>query len=174
MAQVYLGLGSNQGNREQLLNQAIDLLRMRIGAVERQSAFYETEPWGFVSPNAFLNAVVEVHTSLSPAKVLERTRTIEYELGRRQKSRPGTGYADRTMDVDLLLFDDLVLEADYDLSDSPGEPVHLSLPHPRMHERLFVMEPLAEIAPALPHPVIGRTMQALCRELKESICPPLQ
>lgn len=169
MALVYLGLGSNQGNREQLLHRAIDLLRMQIGAVERQSAFYETEPWGFVSPNVFLNAVVAVRTSLSPNEVLARTRAIEYELGRRQKSRPGVGYADRTMDVDLLLYDDLVLEADYDLPDSPGEPVHLSLPHPRMHERLFVLEPLAEIAPALPHPVIGRTMQVLCRELKKGV-----
>lgn len=168
MALVYLGLGSNQGDREHLMSRAVALLQTQIGAIERQSAFYETAPWGFVSEHSFLNAVIAVRTSLSPRDVLERTRAIERELGREQKSKPGKGYADRTMDVDVLLYDDLVLEADYDLADSPGEAVHLSLPHPRMHERLFVMEPLAEIAPTLLHPVSGCTMRDLCDRLTAS------
>lgn len=161
---VYMGLGSNEGDRERLMRRAMELLQERIGTVVCQSALYETEPWGFVSPHPFLNAAVEVRTALSPAEVLAATQQIECELGRRRKSTAG-GYADRPMDIDLLLFDDCVLEADYTLPGEAG-PVHLSLPHPLMHERAFVLQPLADIAPEAVHPVLHRSVRSLLQDLQ--------
>ncbi len=162
---VYLGLGSNEGDRVTLMRRAVDRLQERVGTVVCQSAFYETEPWGFDSPNSFLNAAVALRTSLSPAEVLIATQQIERELGRLHKSTSG-GYADRTMDIDLLLFDDRVLEADILLPDGKMS-VHLSLPHPLMHRRLFVMQPLAEIAPHVVHPVLGCSMNDLLLRLQD-------
>lgn len=161
---VYLGLGSNEGDRERLMQQAVEALQARVGAVTRRSALYETAPWGFVSPNPFLNAAVEVRTALASAEVLAVTRQIERELGRRRKSTAG-GYADRPMDIDLLLYDDLVMEADCPLPDE-DEPAHLSLPHPLMHERAFVLQPLAEIAPEAVHPVLRRSVRSLLQDLQ--------
>ncbi len=161
---VYLGLGSNEGDRESLMLRAVDLLQERVGTVVCRSAFYETEPWGFVSPHSFLNAVVKVRTHFPPGKVLTVTQQIERELGRTHKSISG-GYADRPMDIDLLLYDDWVLEADF-LPPGKNTPVHLSLPHPLMHERLFVMQPLAEIAPDVEHPVFHCSLKALLQALQ--------
>lgn len=133
--QVYLGLGSNQGNRRQLIRRAIGLIGERIGPVTRQSSLIETEPWGFESPNKFLNGVIRCETSLTPREVLRLTQQIERELGRRQKSLPAVrNYADRPIDIDILLYDDLHV-------DEPD----LKIPHPLMHEREFVMRPLHEI-----------------------------
>lgn len=161
---VYMGLGSNEGDRECLMRLAVDLLQERVGTVVCRSALYETAPWGFVSPHPFLNAAVGVRTPLRPDEVLAATRRIERELGRRQKSTDG-GYADRPMDIDLLLYDDLVVEADYLL---PGEeaPARLSLPHPLMHKRAFVLLPLADIVPDVVHPVLHRSIQSLLQDLQ--------
>ncbi len=156
---LYLGLGSNQGDRNALMQRALQLVEERIGHIAARSAFLETEPWGFDSLYPFLNAAVEVHTTLSPAEVLARTQEIERELGRTTKSISGR-YADRTMDIDLLLYDNLVLEADYLLPGNTS-PVHLSLPHPLMHCREFVLRPLVEIAPKNVHPVLGLTMEEI-------------
>jgi 2-amino-4-hydroxy-6-hydroxymethyldihydropteridine diphosphokinase len=156
---VYLGLGSNEGDREALMHRAVDLLQERVGMVVCRSALYETEPWGFVSPHPFLNAAVGVCTRLLPEEILAATQQIERELGRKRKSTSG-GYADRPMDIDLLLYDNLVLEADYVLPGAEA-PVHLSLPHPLMHQRLFVMQPLSEIAPEAEHPVLHRPLREL-------------
>lgn len=156
MPQLYLGLGTNLGDKEQNLLAAIRKIEEQIGKVVSQSALYTTAPWGFASENEFLNAVVCVETPLSPLCILERTQAIERELGRTHKSANGV-YSDRLIDIDLLLYDDLILSV-----TSPSG-ARLELPHPLMTERDFVMQPLAEIAPDLLHPVLKKTM----RELKE-------
>ena len=131
---VYLSLGSNLGDRERNLDEAILHIGKLIGAVVRQSAFLETEPWGFASPNRFLNAAVCLQTSLTPHQLLAETQAIERQLGRRQKTGPDGVYHDRPIDIDILLYDDLHV-------DEPD----LIIPHPRMYIRPFVMEPLSEI-----------------------------
>jgi len=135
-AELYLSLGSNLGDREEMLNRAIALIGERVGEVQRVSSFIETEPWGFKSKHPFLNAACLVLTTLSPEECLEATQQIERELGRKRKSRNGK-YHDRPIDIDLLMYDDLELSTP-----------RLTLPHPRMKEREFVMIPLREILPS--------------------------
>ena len=132
---LYLSLGSNLGNRRQLLQSAIALLRERVGSVECTSSFIETAPWGFESEHQFLNACVCINTRMTPREVLEATKQIERELGRTRKSSNGQ-YADRPIDIDILLYDDIQV----------NEP-DLVIPHPHMEERDFVMIPLQEIRP---------------------------
>ena len=131
--QVYLGLGSNLGDKAWNLSEAIRLIAERVGQVVRQSSFIETEPWGFRSDNTFLNAVILCETDKTPREVLLLTQQIERDMGRRQKS-VSVGYIDRTIDIDILLYDDLVV-------DEPD----LKIPHPLMQKREFVMIPLNEI-----------------------------
>ena len=138
MMRYYLGLGTNLGDKEANLRTAVRLLEERVGEVASLSAFHITEPWGFESANAFLNAAAEVRTSLSPLEMLERTQEIERLMGRRHKSVGGV-YADRVIDIDLLL-----------CFAEDGTPVRvdtekLTLPHPLMRQREFVMKPLQEI-----------------------------
>ena len=130
---VYLALGSNMGDRRTMMQRAIDEIGKQIGTVERQSVFYETEPWGFDSPHRFLNACVCCTTVLTPRQLLAATQDIERRLGRTHKSEDGV-YHDRVIDIDILLYDDLHI-------DEPD----LKIPHPLMHERDFVMIPLREI-----------------------------
>lgn len=141
MAIAYLGLGTNIGNKRRNMITAAALLAERVGDVLALSGFYETEPWGFESENFFLNAAVQLKTSFSPLELLQITQQIEKELGRAEKSN-GV-YHDRIIDIDILLYDDEVLQTP-----------ELTLPHPLMHERKFVMDPLAEIAPFVVHPVL--------------------
>ena len=131
--QVYLGLGSILGDKVWNLSEAIRLIAERVGQVVRQSSFIETEPWGFRSDNTFLNAVILCETDKPPREVLLLTQQIERDMGRRQKS-VSVGYIDRTIDIDILLYDDLAV-------DEPD----LKIPHPLMHQRDFVMRPLEEI-----------------------------
>ena len=147
MADIYLGLGTNLGDKEQNLCQAINHIQERIGKVVSQSAFYSTAPWGFASNHSFLNAAILVNSSFSPFEILEISKRIEYEMGRIHKSENGV-YSDRIIDIDLLLYDDLILDAP-----------ELRLPHPLMHERKFVMEPLVEIASEIIHPILKRAMR---------------
>ena len=130
---VYLGLGSNLGDCRKNLERAIRLIGDRVGQVTRQSSFIETEPWGFESPNKFMNAVILCETTRSPREVLLLTQQIERDMGRMKKSVSG-GYADRAIDIDILLYDDVTI-------DEPD----LKIPHPLMYERDFVMLPLREI-----------------------------
>ena len=137
--QVYLGLGSNLGDREENIRQAVSLIQERIGEVVRSSSLIETEPWGFESDNRFLNGVILCVTTLTPRQVLKATQKIERELGRKKKTsltanRLTLTYHDRPIDIDILLYDDLTV-------DEPD----LRIPHPLMHERDFVMIPLEEI-----------------------------
>lgn len=133
MHTVYLSLGSNLGDRKATMRRAIGLLNERAGSVDRQSSFIETEPWGFESTNKFLNMCVRLLTTLSPEQLLMATKQIERELGRTQKSVNGQ-YHDRPIDIDILMYDDVHLASD-----------DLTLPHPHMQEREFVMKPLREI-----------------------------
>ena len=130
---VYLALGSNLGNRQEMLLRAYTEIEKLIGTIVRRSALYESEPWGFESDNSFLNSVICCETSLSPHEVLEHTQAIERLLGRTQKSVDGH-YHDRTIDIDILLYDDFTV----------NEP-DLKIPHPLMRQRDFVMIPLSEI-----------------------------
>lgn len=132
---VYLGLGSNLGNRKAILNDTIALINERVGEVVRQSSFLETEPWGFESPNQFLNACLCVNTELAPRQLLETTQAVEKEMGRAHKTI-NRKYQDRIIDIDILMIDDLKI-------DEPD----FKVPHPLMKERDFVMIPLKEILP---------------------------
>ena len=136
---VYLGLGSNLGDRNAHIEQAIALIHERVGEVVRRSSFIETEPWGFESENKFLNAVILCETELTPRQLLKATQKIERQLGRRKKSTDSrlltpVSYSDRPIDIDILLYDDLTI-------DEPD----LKIPHPLMEQRDFVMIPLREI-----------------------------
>lgn len=133
MHKVYLSLGSNLGDRKYEIKRAVELIGERIGAVECVSSLYETEPWGFSSDNMFVNAAVCVSTQLTPRALLEATQAIERDMGRTAKSVNGQ-YHDRTIDIDILLYDNIKV-------DEPD----LNIPHPLMNERDFVMKPLKEI-----------------------------
>ena len=130
---VYLGLGSNLGNREENLRGALFEIASSVGVVEAVSSFIVTEPWGFESTHIFVNAVCRVQTRLSPIEVLDATQAIERNLGRTQKSVDGI-YSDRLIDIDILLYDDWKV-------DTP----RLVIPHPLMAQRDFVKIPLAEL-----------------------------
>ena len=145
MSKVYLGLGSNLGDREENMRKAIQLIGERVGKVTKQSSFIETDPWGYESANRFLNAVVLCETSKQPREVLLLTQQIERDLGRKTKrhfkkndvgstSVETESYSDRPIDIDILLYDDLTV-------DEPD----LQIPHPLMQERDFVMIPLKEL-----------------------------
>jgi 2-amino-4-hydroxy-6-hydroxymethyldihydropteridine diphosphokinase len=138
---AFVGIGSNVGDREENLRRAVELLssedRIDVAAV---SEIRETEPVGPVEQEPFLNGAVRIETDLSPRELLERLLAVEQELGRVRKERWGP----RTIDLDLLLYDDLYV-------DEPG----LTVPHPRLHERRFALEPLADLAPSLEIPGKG-------------------
>ncbi len=140
MHEVYLGLGSNLGDRHALMEKAIMVIGERIGKVVRQSSFIETEPWGFESSNRFLNAVILCETEKTPREVLLLTQQIERDMGRKKSLTAHRSpltvreYADRPIDIDILLYDNLTV-------DEPD----LKIPHPLMCQRDFVMVPLEEV-----------------------------
>jgi 2-amino-4-hydroxy-6-hydroxymethyldihydropteridine diphosphokinase len=139
---AYVGLGSNLGDREATIRRAAELIGAR-----RLSTIRETEPWGYADQPRFLNAVAELDTALGPRALLDRLLAVERELGR---ERTGPRYGPRTIDLDLLLYGDETVS-------EPG----LTVPHPRLAERLFVLEPLAELAPGLDVPGAGEVQELL-------------
>ena len=155
MPKVYLGLGTNLGNKPDNLTQAIKLINEKIGKVISQSSFYETAPWGFTSDNDFLNAAAEVETSYSPLEVLRLTQEIERTLGRTTKSVNGT-YCDRLIDIDLLMYAHCI--------DKTPDP---TVPHPLITERDFVMLPLIAKAGNEILPLIGKTLKELAPKSNE-------
>ncbi len=130
---VYFSLGANLGDKRATINEAITEISKQIGTVECRSAFYESEPWGFESANTFVNVCIRCSTTLPPHDILTATQSIERTLGRTRKSTDGE-YHDRTIDIDILLYDNLTV-------DEPD----LKIPHPLMNERDFVMIPLKEV-----------------------------
>lgn len=154
MALVYLSLGSNKGDRVGFIQQANSLLNgFETINVVQSSSLYETEPWGVESENWFVNAVVQVRTSLSPKLLLAQCQKIEKMLGRNRELEGK--YGDRTIDIDILFYDNVVM----------NEP-ELTIPHSHMHERAFTLVPMLELAPDMIHPVFKKTMTDLYEELE--------
>ncbi len=149
---IYLGLGTNQGNKEENIRGAIEELSHLLGTPTAVATIIETEPWGFQSDNSFLNTVVAFKSTLAPEEILKATQEIERRLGRTKKSIDGH-YSDRPIDIDILLYGSRVIE-------SP----QLTIPHPLLHKRLFVLQPLAQIAPGLIHPILGKSIARLLKE----------
>lgn len=132
---VYFSLGTNLGDKERNIQEALRMMEEQVGCLVRQSALHVTEPWGFHSDNSFINACACYETTLSPLQILTVTQDIERKMGRTSKSSDGQ-YHDRIIDIDILLYDDISLHND-----------ELTIPHPLMQERDFVMKPLSEILP---------------------------
>jgi 2-amino-4-hydroxy-6-hydroxymethyldihydropteridine diphosphokinase len=150
VATAYIALGANLGDRLAALRQAVHDLS-DAGMVTSCSAVYETAPVGFLDQPAYLNAAIQLQTELTPRQLLDALLRIETEHGRERTFRD----APRTLDLDILLFDDRIV-------DEPG----LVIPHPRLHERPFVLAPLADIAPHVRHPVAGQSISALWQSLQ--------
>ena len=155
MTKLFLLLGGNQGNKALIFKEAMISLEKSVGKIIKRSSIYETEPWGFKSDDYFWNQVLIVCTELSPEEVLQHTKRIEKELGRiRTKER----YCSRTIDIDMLFYDDLVLHS-----------IDLELPHRRIIDRRFVLEPLAEVAPLFYHPVFKQTIAELLENCSDTL-----
>lgn len=160
MARTVIITGGNIGEMKPKLRQAQQLINREIGIVLRCSHVYESEPWGFTAENKFMNQAMVVDTELTPLELLDAVQEIERLLGRDreaeavQKSISGQRYSSRVIDIDIIFYDDMVLESD-----------RLTIPHPLMHEREFVLAPLSEIAPSMIHPLNGKTVEQMRSEL---------
>ena len=137
---VYLSLGSNLGDKQFNLSRAIDFIQEYCGSIEKKSNIYSSQPWGFESENIFYNLCLIVKTSNSPVLLLKNLLSIEQNMGRRREE---SGYADRIIDIDILFYDDLIINEE-----------NLIIPHPKIQERMFVLAPLEEVASEFVHPVL--------------------
>lgn len=153
MSRAYLGLGTNLGERMDNLKNATEKITELIGSVIRSSYVYETDPWGFASENKFLNMVVEVKTSLKPSGLLGRIMMIETLMGR---TREGIEYKSRIIDIDILFYENHIINNKA-----------LQVPHPGIPDRRFVLVPLCEIAPKLIHPIMKKSVTELLSECKD-------
>ncbi|MCM1517355.1 MAG: 2-amino-4-hydroxy-6-hydroxymethyldihydropteridine diphosphokinase [Pseudoflavonifractor sp.] len=161
MITAYINIGSNMGDRHALIERAVALIERLSGPV-RRSVYIESEPWGYESDNLFLNLGVAVDTPMAPEELLERLLAIEREINPSSHRRPDGSYVDRAIDIDLIACD--VMDgtgARSVVTDTPS----LTLPHPRMHLRRFVLVPMAELAPAWRHPLLGLTPREMLARL---------
>lgn len=160
MAIVYLSLGSNLGDRVGYIQQATSLLSAHPDInIVATSSFYETEPWEMDSENWFVNAVIQITTTLTPEKLLDECQRIESQLGR--KPRNGEEYSDRTIDIDIIFYDKLILNTE-----------RLTIPHKFFHKRVFMLVPMLEIAEDFVHPFFGKTVESLYEAIEnpEMVC----
>lgn len=155
MSKVFIGLGGNIGNVQETFVKVIAIVEEKIGSVINQSSLYKTAPWGFKDQNDFLNKVICVNTNLSPADVLKNLLTIELMMGRNRNA--DNKNAPRTIDLDILFYDDKIIADD-----------NLVVPHPRLHLRNFVLGPLAEIEPNYIHPVILKKIKEIAAESSDT------
>ena len=155
MAKLYLLLGGNLGDKETIFSEVKRLLKEKVGEITARSNIYETEPWGFESEDMFWNQAIEISTSLSPVEVLHETQQIEAELGR---IRISNHYDSRMIDIDILFYDNQIIELE-----------NLTVPHPRILERKFVLMPLAEIAQTFIHPIFLKTIGQLMLECTDNL-----
>ncbi len=155
MSIAYLLLGGNVGNRELILKESGNLVAEKVGDIVARSALYETEPWGFEDENMFLNQAIKVETDMSPSSLLDTLLQIEQSMGR---TRLVTKFSSRTIDIDILFFDDLLVSL-----------TNLIIPHPFLHERRFVLAPLAEIAGELIHPTFSITIGELLKQCTDKL-----
>ncbi len=157
MTTTYLILGSNSTDKKEKLERAVVLLSQRAGIITQSSSIYKTAAWGYHSPNNYLNQVVLLTTSFSAQELLHITQEIEKHLGREEKSINGQ-YKDRPIDIDILFYEKSIIKE-----------ANLEIPHPRMSERRFVLEPLSEIAPMMVHPVSKKTVIELLNDCKDEL-----
>ncbi|MDR1554083.1 MAG: 2-amino-4-hydroxy-6-hydroxymethyldihydropteridine diphosphokinase [Prevotellaceae bacterium] len=150
---VYLLTGSNLGDKKSYLDNAKQCLCRSIGDLLTESSVYESEPWGFVSENTFLNQVLMYETSLTPNEILQTIKTIEAETGRIHTKG---GYLSRNLDIDILFYDNITLNS-----------IDLTIPHPLLHKRRFTLLPLSEIAPNLIHPVLNMSVNELLEKCED-------
>lgn len=149
MSIALLSLGSNLGDRVKNIYEGIQKITDKAGKVISYSPLYESKPWGIESPNDYINVCILVETHLSPEELMITLHTIEKDMGRIRSTK----YSDRIIDIDILLFDQSIIHTEY-----------LTIPHPRMHERLFVLVPANQIVPMYIHPVFGKSIQQLLLE----------
>jgi 2-amino-4-hydroxy-6-hydroxymethyldihydropteridine diphosphokinase len=155
MAKAYLLLGGNLNDRYFYITSALELIRSLAGTIIEKSSFYETAPWGFKAENFFLNQVVAVETILEPADLFQAIVEIENRLGR---TRNGIQFSSRTIDIDILFYEDRVI-----LTES------LSIPHPKIKERRFVLKPMCEINPSFIHPIEKKTLKELLNSCTDNL-----
>ena len=148
MHQVFLSIGGNLNNTEEKFERLFSLLQERVGKITLESSYYQSDAWGFESEYPFINIALEIQTELSPFELLQETQSIEKELGREEKTT--TSYQDRTMDIDIIFYDNEIIKTS-----------NLEIPHPKMHLRDFVLTPLNEICPNFIHPILKKNIAEL-------------
>lgn len=154
MREIYLIIGANLGDREQSLRKSLDLISDSCGTIVRKSKIYETAPWGKEDQPRFLNQAIEIYSDLSAETLMEILLSIEEEMGRRRIEK----YGARLIDIDIIFFGNAIINQ-----------LNLSIPHPRMQNRKFVLVPLQEIAPAFIHPVLNKTVTELLNECDDPL-----
>lgn len=155
MEQVFIGIGTNLGDKVENIKWAIESLHEQVGKVIHTSSFYESEPWGYESSEWFVNAVIEIQTNLDPQSLLTELKNIEFSLGRTSKT--STKYEDRLIDLDILYFGDKSIFLN-----------GLEVPHPRIYQRKFVLEPLYEIAPNFIDVKVNKSISELLNECTDT------
>ena len=153
---VYLLLGSNLGDSISILDSATGFIQNSIGKLSKASSIYRTEPWKMKTNQWFFNQVLEISSSLGPEELLTEILSIEKQLGRTRRSGKNSTYESRTIDIDILYFDSLVFNSDM-----------LTIPHPRIQERKFVLAPMCEIAPLFEHPFLLQNQKSLLTNCKD-------
>ena len=151
---VFLGIGTNLGDKKKNIELAFDKIEGQIGNITSISALYLSKPQGFDSENLFVNCAIHIQTPLKPTEVLSETQSIEKDMGRKDKSED-IGYADRIIDIDILFYNNLII----------NNSSTLIIPHPHIQERDFVLKPLSEIAPDLIHPIFNKSIEELLNNI---------